>query len=266
MLTPAESFALQRNMYWVAPTLSAVGAMLVLKVLLPSFEWKELTILAVAVLTWLLAQHYIWLTVFDVRATLIASFILVFFFTLPMSVAMPIPWRHSFQLPWSAGSFFFQIVVLILLTLWRWRKLQRGDASSGAVLVWHRCRVNLKAGLIESTHGNETESSSSLGSTPLWVGAASVSAYPVLKGLLGEGGLLLFAAIAGHGIALWFHVEVVSHWWAQAFELIAIQRKTGQRFFTDQLERLEQERQSHWWGRFLRRIWPGPVEVRRQSS
>jgi len=87
-----------------------------------------------------------------------------------------------------------------------------------------------------------------------------------LKGLLGEGGLLLFAAIAGHGIALWFHVEVVSHWWAQAFELNAIQRKTGQRFFTNQLERLERERQSHWWGRFLRRIWPCPVEVQRQSS
>lgn len=266
MLTPAETFALQRKMHWVAPTLSAVGTMLVLNILFPSFEWESLTILAVAVLTWLLTQHYIWLTVFDVKATLIASFVLVFFFTLPMSVAMPIPWSNSFQLPWSAGSFFFQIAVLISLTLWRWRKLQRSDVSSGAVLVWHRCRVNLKSGLIESTHGKDTESTSTMGSTSLWVGAASVSAYPLLKGLLGEAGLLLFAVIAGHGIALWFHVEVVSHWWAQAFELQAIQRKTGQRFFTDQLERLERERQSHWWGRFLRRVWPCSLGIQRRSS
>jgi hypothetical protein len=266
MLTPAETFALQRNMYWVAPTLTAVGAMMALETFSPSFEWKALAISAVAVLSWLLSQCYIWLTVFGVRTTLVASIVWVVFFTLPLSVAGPIPWRDSFQQPWSWGSLFFQLTVLFVLTWWRWRTLPRGDASSEAVLVWHRCRVNLKAGLIESTHGNETESSSSMGSTPLWVGAASVSAYPVLKGLLGEEGLLLFAAIAGHGIALWFHVEIVSHWWAQAFELIAIQRKTGQRFFTDQLERLEQERQSHWWGRFLRRIWPGPVEVRRQSS
>jgi hypothetical protein len=261
MLTPAESFALQRNMYWVAPTLSALGAMMVLNAFFPSFEWEALTILAVAVSTWLLTQSYIWLTVFGVRTTLVASIVMVVFFTLPFSVAGPIPWRNSYQQPWAWGSLFFQLTVLFLLTWWRWRKLQRGDSSSCSVLVWHRCRVNLKAGLIESIHGNETESTSSMGSTPLWVGAASVSAYPLLKGLLGEGGLLLFAAIAGHGIALWFHVEVVSHWWAQAFELNAIQRKTGQRFFTDQLARLERERQSHWWGRILRHLWPCPVPL-----
>jgi hypothetical protein len=245
-------------MWWVGPCLTGMSVLFLLKGLHLD-DWLWPLVIGVMALSWVLSQIYIWLAVFDIRATWFAAFMMTAGFTLPFATFPAQLLSQDGRAHWAVLSLLSQVIVLMGLTWWRWRQLQRPLAPSDTLLHWHGCRINLQTGRIEpalpTAGAFGSDKVSTLGAT------ASVAAYPILSAWLGQPGMLVLAAVIGHAIALWFHAAVTSHWLAQAWTLRRIEQASGQRFVTSQLDWLEAHRQQHGWGRLLRHLWPCPVPV-----
>lgn len=217
-------------------------------------------ILLAAALSWGLSQALIWLSVFGSRTTLVAMAWLVSCFTLPFSVGLAPMLTHRGDLRFMALMLLAHLTLLALLIVWRWRALAKSRNDSADVLAWFLCRIHLRPGRIEAVRLGQA-GGAAIGVSGAWAGAASVAAYPMLKAWLPESTLVVLAACAGNGLAVWLHAWLVSRWCAQALVLSSIERDRGQRFVSDRFEWLETQRQAFFWGRLLRRCWPAPVTL-----
>ncbi|MFZ5528902.1 MAG: hypothetical protein ACOZE7_19775 [Pseudomonadota bacterium] len=165
---------------------------------------------------------------------------------------------HRGDLRFMGLMLLSHLAVLAVLIVWRWRALLKPGENSADVLAWFLCRIHLRSGRIEAVRLGQA-GGAALGVSGAWAGAASVAAYPVLKAWLPESTLVVLAACAGNGLAVWLHAWLVSRWCAQALVLRNIERDCGRRFMSDRFEWLETQRQASFLGRFLRRCWPAPV-------
>lgn len=217
--------------------------------------------LPLVVMGWLLAQWMIWLSAFGIYTTLFVLLIMLLFATLPFSVGLLL-----FVLPegyqWAmALAALFLLAVLVVATHRQRRNLQLAMEQGAEVLTGVVCRVHLGSQRIESARITDEAQLRIGGQRGLWGGAASVMAYPILSNWLGNEGILAVGACFGFVLAVWMHATVAARWLAMCGLLMSLERQTGHRFVPSHLEWLESQRQAHWVGRFLRRIWPCPVPL-----
>jgi hypothetical protein len=223
-------------------------------------------VLPLAVMGWLLAQWMIWLSVFGTYTTLFVLLIMLLFVTLPFSVglmSLVIPDEYEWGM---AIGVVLQVGVFLGSSYKQWRALQHSVTQGSQVLDGVLCRVHLFSGRIESARPTDQGLKSAGKQTGLWGGAASVIAYPLVSHWLGNAGILTVGACLGHALALWLHVVVGARWLAMSCLLLKLEQRAGQRFVPCQLEWLEAQRQAHWWGRVLRRVWPCPVPLKTKGS
>jgi len=215
---------------------------------------------------WLMAQWMIWLSVFGVRITLLLLLMMLVCLTLPFSVGLMryvIPDGYEWVM---VVAVVLHVGVFVGASYKQWRTWQHAVAQGAQVLDGALCRVHLVSGRIESARPTDQGQKSAGKQTGLWVGAASVVAYPMVSHWLGNAGILTVGACLGHAVALWLHVVVGARWLAMSCLLLKLEKRTGQRFVPCQLEWLESQRQAHWWGRLLRRVWPYPVPLKTKGS
>lgn len=217
--------------------------------------------LPLAVMGWLLAQWMIWLSVFGIYTTLFMLLIMLLFATLPFSVALlPHVLPDGYQWVMALVA-LLHLAVLLVATHRQWRNLQLAMKQGAEVLTGVVCRVHLSSQRMESARITDETQLSNGAQRGLWGGAASVMAYPILRDWLGNEALLATGTCMGFVGAVWLHARVASRWLAMSCFLMGLERQTGHRFVPSQLEWLESQRQAHWLGRFLRRLWPCPVPL-----
>lgn len=254
MLTPSDTFKIQRGAAWFLPILSGISVVLMVAGARGGLGSVSHWLLPVVLITWLLAQVSIWLSLYGSRTTLVAVVVMVSCFVLPFSLAMSPMLTHPGDLSIMGASLLLHLLVLMASTAWRLWQLRSPAVNGDGVLEWFMCRIHLDTRRIERS----IKASGGAGVSAAWVGALSVASYPLLKSWVGDGGLQLFAVCFSHGLAGWLYVFVLSRWWAQAWRLRTIERREGALFVSDRLAWLEAQRQQSAWGRLLRRLWPLP--------
>jgi hypothetical protein len=266
VFTPPETFAQLRSAQWLLPGCLVLGAFLWMAGAGSRLPTIVQVVLPLAVMGWLLAQWMIWLSVFGTYATLFVLLIMLLFATLPFSVALlPHVLPEGYQWVMALVA-LLHLAVLLVATHRQWRNLQLAMKQGAEVLSGVVCRVHLSSQRIESTRITDETQLSIGANRGLWGGAASVMAYPILRHWLGNEALLAVCSCMGFVVAVWLHVTVAARWLAMSGLLMSMERQTGHRFVPSQLEWLESQRQAHWLGRFLRRVWPCPVPLNTKVS
>lgn len=255
MLTPSDTFKTLRGAAWFVPILSGISVVLMVTGARGGLGPVSYWLLPLVLITWLLAQVAIWLSLYGSRTTLVAVAVMVLCFTLPFSLAMSPMLTYPGDLFIMGGTLVLHLLVLVVSTAWRLWQLRSPVGDGDGVLEWFMCRIHLGPCRIERS----IKVSGAAGVSGAWVGALSVASYPLLKAWVGDGGLQLFAFCFSHGMAGWLYVSVLSRWWAQAWQVRAIEHREGVLFVSDRLAWLEAQRQQSAWGRLLRRLWPLPT-------
>lgn len=266
MITPPDSFAQLRSAQWLLPGCLVLGAFLWMAGAGSRLSTIVQVAIPFAVTGWFFAQWMIWLSVFGTYSTLFVLLIMLLFVTLPFSVGL-LPHVLSDGYQWGMVlATLLQLAVLLVATHKQWRNLQLAMNQGAEVLTGVVCRVHLSSQRIESTRITDETQLSIGAKRGLWGGAASVLVYPLLNNWLGNEALLALCTCMGFVVTVWLHATVAARWLAMSCLLLKIEKRTGQRFLPCQLEWLETQRQAHWLGRLLRRVWPCPVPLKTKGS
>lgn len=249
MLAPPDTFAQLRPLAWAGPALAAFGAGFALWAHgMPPSPWLWGLTGAVALAAAVLAHLAIWASRWGRLHQEVTAIATLLLFVLPWSLMLT-PRLQDGSLRLSIGIAGAELMALLASAAVHAHRCTLQARANR--LIWSDCEIDVRRQVIAQVRRPGDRSTMMV--APSLIGGLSVAAYLFIQTLLPERSMLMVAVAISWALALWLCIGPLGRALGQAWRLRQIERQSGQRFVSEHLARLTQERQrspiGRWWAR-----------------